>query len=903
MYCAKATQPTKKPMVTCRRVVFLYALLAALGPAIPKAAPPPEIVPGSSETGPVESGHRSEAIRRYEALLANPSPALAGRQDELMFRLGVLYLEEVQAAGPGRGSYGSRESYDRALSLFQRVLGKRESIFREDTLYYRAIALEDIGRSEEAATSFRTLLREFPSSSHAAEVWFRLANEAVQKHRLRDALAAYEEVLRRGDQRYRDQASYMFAWTAFSLGQSGRSRPTLVDLLQRLETGGQRDTSLYAEAIELLAKVIRSEGNTAVLSGPWIGARPAFAQAVLRRTADLFRETSAYRQAALSYEQLAREYPDLADGDAVEKLAIDCYLKAGDPGRAEDARMRLIQRHLSGSRLKSEALTEIGPILKDSAVYIHQQARETKRTDLYHQAIDAYQMFAESVPDGPSRWEIVFFQAEALKEAGDLGSAAERYRLISESKDPAHGEEAGFRRIVLLEELKNHGLASVSQVLPAYEDYFRAYPAGAHELELRERYAGYLFDEKRYADSLREGSQVVARAADPAERRKMRLLLARASFATGDYFQCANWATQLLSDRDLAADSRNEVEDIHATAIYKGAESLKDKPLDSAAQYELLVRLYPRHKFAPAALYNAASGLRDSGEKARALGLFRRLVETYPAADVTHDATAAATAIYKELGDPTGAADLLERAAGAPGAPPSTDLLFEAGLAARAANSPERTIALFKKFLDARRENDLRSSTARIAIAKAHWQLGHAAEAGRVARETIATAPLAETPGENSQKVQLILAEARFLLGDTALRRFSEIRLSEPVAKSLKLKQSAMEEAVQNFTEAATYGFADVSLASYYKIGYAQSDFADAVMQAPRPRNLSPTERVQYEALLREQVSPYRQAAEKSFRLTLEQGKAAGVENEWTARARVALDGFGGETPPILPGT
>ena len=112
-----------------------------------------------------------------------------------------------------------------------------------------------------------------------------------------------------------------------------------------------------------------------------------------------------------------------------------------------------------------------------------------------------------------------------------------------------------------------------------------------------------------------------------------------------------------------------------------------------------------------------------------------------------------------------------------------------------------------------------------------------------------------------------------------------------------------MEETVRHFTEAAGYSFADVSLASYYKIGYAQLDFANAVMQAPRPRNLSPTERVQYEALLREQVSPYRQAAEKSFRLTLEQGKTAGVENEWTARARGALGEFGGEAPPILPGS
>jgi tetratricopeptide (TPR) repeat protein len=492
-----------------------------------------------------------------------------------------------------------------------------------------------------------------------------------------------------------------------------------------------------------------------------------------------------------------------------------------------------------------------------------------------------------------------------VKESGDAVGAAERYKRIAESKDPAHGEEAAFRRVALIEDLKQHGQATVPDVLAGFEDYFRLYPAGTHELELRERYAGYLFDEKRYADALVPGAQVVARATDPAKAQKMKLLLARAAFAAGDYFQCANWATQLLSEPKLPAATRGEVEGIHAAAIYKGAEALKDKPFDAAAQYELLVRLYPRHKTAPPALYNAAVLCRDGGDKARALALFRRLVDTYPAADVAHDATISATALYKEMGDASGAADLLEKAGSTGASSGSEDLLFEAGVQAQAAKSPERTISAFEKFLRLHHTNDLRSAQARIAVAKAQWQLLRAVDAERLARETVGSTPLGVS-GEDAQKLQLVLAEARFLLGEAAERRFSVIRVVEPVAKNLKLKQAAMEEVVRHFTEAASYGFADVSLASTYKIGYAQLDFANGVMQAPRPRNLSPTERVQYEALLRDQVGPYRQAAEKAFRTTLQQGKTAGVENEWTARARFALGEFGGENPqnpPVLPGT
>ena len=47
-------------------------------------------------------------------------------------------------------------------------------------------------------------------------------------------------------------------------------------------------------------------------------------------------------------------------------------------------------------------------------------------------------------------------------------------------------------------------------------------------------------------------------------------------------------------------------------------------------------------------------------------------------------------------------------------------------------------------------------------------------------------------------------------------------------------------------------------------------------------------------------MKPYREGAEKAFRNTLEQAKNAGVENEWTARARSSLVGFGLQ-PAVAP--
>ena len=540
-----------------------------------------------------DASARNEAVRRYESLLANDSPALAASRDEIMFRLGLLYLEDAQATNPGVGGYGNRDRYERALSLFQRVLANQDSVFREEALYYQAIAYEETGRSEQALNSFRTIAREFPASARASELYFRLGNDAVQKNRINEALTDYQEVLRRGDARYRDQSAYMYAWSAFAVRQTANARVTLIDLLQRMDAAGQQKVDLYNESIELLAKVIRSEGSTAPLSGPWVGPKPAFAPIALRRTADLFKETSGFREAAMAYEQLERDYPDPATADDLDKLVIECYAKAGDGPRAEEARERLVSRHVSGGKLAAASAAQVAPIVKDSALYLHQRARETKQPDLYRHAVQAYQIYADSIAEGPARSEALFLQADALKDAGDWSNAVDRYKAVAEVRDPAHGEESAFRRIALLEDAKAHGQADVGKVLAAYEDYFKTFPGGPHEVELRNRQAAYLFDDKRYADALVAGGAVVNRVQAPADRQKLELMLARAAFQAADYPQSANWIGKLLSEPNLPPATKSEADEIRAAAILKSAEALKDRPFDAASQYELLARLYP----------------------------------------------------------------------------------------------------------------------------------------------------------------------------------------------------------------------------------------------------------------------------------------------------------------------
>lgn len=58
------------------------------------------------------------------------------------------------------------------------------------------------------------------------------------------------------------------------------------------------------------------------------------------------------------------------------------------------------------------------------------------------------------------------------------------------------------------------------------------------------------------------------------------------------------------------------------------------------------------------------------------------------------------------------------------------------------------------------------------------------------------------------------------IVGEAELRRFDQIRLTEPLTASLKQKQQAMKATLDELRAAPAYGFAEVYLASDHEMGY-----------------------------------------------------------------------------------
>ena len=108
---------------------------------------------------------------------------------------------------------------------------------------------------------------------------------------------------------------------------------------------------------------------------------------------------------------------------------------------------------------------------------------------------------------------------------------------------------------------------------------------------------------------------------------------------------------------------------------------------------------------------------------------------------------------------------------------------------------------------------------------------------------------------------------------DTA---FSNIKLKQPLAKSLQKKQSALNKAILEYDRVILFGSADFVSTANYKLANLYTTLAKDLMNSSRPNGLSDLELSQYEFLLEEQAYPFEETA-------------IGLHEKNIARVRVGL--------------
>ena len=183
----------------------------------------------------------------------------------------------------------------------------------------------------------------------------------------------------------------------------------------------------------------------------------------------------------------------------------------------------------------------------------------------------------------------------------------------------------------------------------------------------------------------------------------------------------------------------------------------------------------------------------------------------------------------------------------------------------------------------ARYPNPLSESIeARFRLLEIARQAGNNAEVNARLVEMIQVD--ATAGGQRSDRTRFLAAKASLELAEPVRKRFEVVKLSQPLADSLKLKKALMEDVIAAYTGAADYGVAEVTTAATFRLGEVYQQFGSDLMESDRPAELDADAMEQYEILLEEQAFPFEEKSIDLYKANADRAPN-GVYDEWVMKS------------------
>lgn len=873
-----------------------------------------EVRPGSVIHG--SSDLARENYREFLDLVSD-DPELRA---EAMRRLGDLELEatEVEQLTQNIDAL-DQAGYNSAVGLYQQLLESYPDYRRNDTVLYQlARAYEIGGRTDEALAILDTLVGKYPATPLIDEVQFRRGEMLFLRKNYDDAEVAYREVVRYGNEsRFYEQSLYKLGWSEFKLAKYEDSLGPFFELLDRkisdidIGEGEERLQGLSRAERELVEDTFRvlsisfsyMEGAESI--GDFLASRgnPGYSYAVYRNLGDLYLEKERFQDAAVTYESFVKQDPYHAKAPLLQVEVIEAYKLGGFPSLVLEGKKDFVERYgMDGEfwvRNPRESNTEVTAHLKanltDLAQYYHAEAQKDGKKSDYQEAANWYRKYLAYFPGEADSANTNFLLAEILFESEDFRAATIEYERTSyEYGAQEKSAEAGYAAILAYREHEKSlsGKAKDewhSQYLDSGLKFADTYPAHPESGAVLTTVAEDLFQQNQFDLAIAVGQAVVAKqpAVDPILLRTAWTVIAHSQFDLQD-FAVAESSYYNLRNFTPADDpvANQEIKDRIASSIYKQGEQARDSgDLEMAVtHFKRLGQAVPDSDIRATADYDAAAALINLQAWDRASGVMEQFRSDYPDSEFADEITKKLAVTYVAAGRSGQAAAEFERIANAESS--TDDVRREALWKASELYKDTGTLASEQRVLNdivARYPNPLAESIeARFRLLEIARQAGNN---GEIATRLAELIQIDATAGsQRSDRTRFLAAKASLELADPVRRRFEVVKLTQPLANSLKLKKELMEDVISAYTGAADYGVAEVTTAATFRLGEVYEQFSAALMQSDRPKELDADALEQYEILLEEQAFPFEEKAIDLHKANADRA-SNGVYDEWVRRS------------------
>ena len=878
-----------------------------------REAPPEEVLPIiRSEPIAADPG---KAIENYRKLLELQSADDATR-DESRRRLADLQVQVADAEGNTEAVEGDLRD---SIKQYDRLLKDNPDSPDNDRIYYqRARALQNLGDTPAAIDTLATMTARHPDSRLVNDARFRRAELLFFEARYAEAESEYGIVLAQGAETpFFEPAQYKYGWSRYKQGKYTEAVDVFVAILDHVLP---QDASFFDPTL-VLAQVRGTQADYAkdalrVISlsfanlGGGTAANDYFAQAgdprffplVYVSLGDQLLERQRFTDAAEASAAFVTRYPQHALAPDFQSRVISAY----DDGGFNDLVVREKARYAetydpaapywAGNRPSNAVLGTLRIHLADLARHFYAKGQQmpeeeqaAAKTD-FLTAAGYFRRILEVYPNDGEIAEINFLLAESLLNGGELLTAAEEYARTAydyprhvRSADAAHASVLAYHAYAEAQ-VDTQREPALRQAIDAALRFADTYPGHGQLLPVLTRAAEDLYELQDYDRAITVAKRVLdyPPPVDYRLRRNAWSVTGNSHFAQERFAEAEQAFVQELELVSEKATERPEIIERLAEAVYRQGERSRDEgALRQAAFHFLRVKtVAPNAGILATADYDGASmlfELEDWPEASRELEGFR---SRYPQHALLADIDKKLAVAYQRNGQPFQAAEVFSRIftretesaeIRQDAAWLSATLFDEADAGAEMTQAYERYVTAYPRPVD-------RAMTARSRLVELTTTAGDRERQLFWLRQIVSAD--AGAGAERSDATRLAAAESSLAIGRMLAADTAKLALTLPLENSLPPRRQSMETAIQSLTQAAGFGFAEVTTAATFELGKVYYDFAKALMASERPRNLDALALEQFELLLEEQAFPFEERAIETFETNLKR-ISQGIYDEW----------------------
>ena len=866
-----------------------------------------------------EQGQTEEALAAYLDLVGNnpDSKFLA----EVWTRIGEIYfdgsdaenLEKAIAAYTRVRDYPSSPYYDKALYKVawtyyrldrfdeavgsfielidyadeqKRTTGVTGSELRAEAIQYVAISLADEGWG--GLDRAKQLLGALGNKAYTGEVWKRYGEVLFDQTRFRPAIDVLSTTIAKyPDASYNPEAQERIVRAYEQLRDFDGATAAREKLVADYSKGSKwydvnkddRETITKAESLTekslYTAAIFRHQQAQAHKSSGRIDSAVA-----------------SYQQAASAYESYLSRFPKSNNAYDFEFYLAECLFYSGDYPRAAEQYDKVRDSRVNNKHLEAAALSSVITYEKNLEALV--SGGKLAKLDL----MTAAQRKDKRVLPKPLDQARAEFVASSdrfvtLLPASERAPAI-RYRAAEVFYKHDQFDEARRR---FLEIVDNHPDSEVAQY--ASNLLIESYLA-------TEDWANVEKWSAKLMDIAGKGKDVK----DTAQRDKflagLRGFKVGAQFKQAEKYDAAGQFEKAAETYVKLVDE-NDDHEFADKALFNAAVAFeKVRRFDSASKtYRRIFDKYPKSALAPRALFRVGINAEKGFDFPEAISAYARLTDRYPKSENRADAMYNMAVVLENQQDYDDAAAAFQRYARTfPNREDAPEIYFRSALVYEKLQDYRKmnsTLDAFIKRYGRRSAQRERVVEAHLKMGEGHTKRGRTRSAQR-SYQNCRTEFTRQRLAVNS-RAGAAAAKCAFELAEAQFKRYDELKITgtgRRQIRALTSKAKSQRNLEKAYQDVFRYKRVETTLAASYRIGHSYERFAEALFNAPIPREFRNNEDLanEYRAQLEERAAVLERKAETAYRKAYEEAKRTRVTNEWTDRI---LEGLNKYAPAEFP--